>query len=280
MQFFKKRLIVKRILNKIFWFAVACSVVSCSKQWSDMQDKPEKLPKMKEKVFVEKLDSIHSVRPRYFYSKIKVKYSTPEHRHTFKTSVNIVLDSAATTIISKGPIRPYEAYLDQKEIIISNKLEKCFTRKDISSYSELWGIALSFDNIQELVFGLPLGFATENKYHVINTPYEYVLSTHKKRSQKKSEKKHKSDIIYTYKLNSSANNLSSAHIYSPADSFKIDIQYVEWQRVENMDFPKEMDITLTGPSTESQIKLVYTKLVIGELRKVFINIPDNYEKCN
>jgi len=271
---------MRRILNNILWFTFACSIVSCSKQWSDMQDKPDKLPRIKERVFVEKLDSIHSVKPKYYYSKIKIGYSNGDHKFNFKSSMNIVLDSAAFTIISKGPIRPYEAYLDQKGIIISDKLKKCYTNKDISSYSELWGIALSFDNIQELFFGLPLGFSADKKYHVINNPHEYILSSHKKREQKKSEKRHKSNIIYTYKLNSSGSNLSSVHVLSPADSVKIDIEYVEWQKAENMLFPKEMNVIFSGPSIDVKIKMVYNKLTIGEPRELFIIIPEKYEKCD
>lgn len=269
-----------RILNNLLLCALVCCIVSCSRQWSDIEDKPDKLHKIKEKVFVEKLDSIHSVRPKYYYSKIKIGYSDGDHKYNFKSSMNIVLDSSAYTIISKGPIRPYEAYLDQEGIIISNKLKKCFSKSSISSYSELWGIALSFDNIQELFFGLPLGFSADNKYHVINNPYEYILSTHKKRNQKKSEKRHKSDIIYTYKLNSSASNLSSVHMHSTADSIKIDIQYVEWQKAENILFPKEMNVIFSGPSIDVKIKMVYNRLTIGEPRELFIIIPENYEKCD
>ena len=87
--------------------------------------------------------------------------------------------------MSYAAIPVFTAYLDTSEITIVNKKEKCFTEKKISDYSELWGIELSFDNIQELLFGLPIGYVKGEKYHVISNPYEYVLSTHNKRELKK-----------------------------------------------------------------------------------------------
>ena len=255
-------------------------LASCSSQWSNVGEKPQKLPKLKEKVFLEKIDSLHSERPEYFYSKIKVTYSDEERKASFKSSVNIVQDSALSTILSYAAIPVFTAYIDTEKITIVNKKDKCYTGKAITEYSELWGIELSFENIQELFFGLPIGYKKGVKYHVLSNPYEYIISTHKKREQKKSEKRHKSNLIYTYELNSEANGLSSAHIYSPADSFKIDIKYVEWQEKEGVLYPKEMNISLLGPTTSAEIKMMFNKLRINIPRKLSLIIPENYEMCN
>ena len=259
---------------------LACLLFSCSKQWSETELKPQKLPKLKEKVFTAKMDSLHAIRPEYFYSKIKVSYTDEDRSVSFKTSVNVALDSAVSAILSYAAIPIFTAYLDSEEITIVNKKDKCITNKRISEYSELWGVELSFDNIQELVFGLPIGYIPGDKYHLIHDPHQYILSSHKKREQKKSEKRHRSNIIYTYKLNSSADQLVSAHINSPADSFKIDIQYREWQEKEQLNFPKEMLISLKGPKSSSQIKLVFNKLKINQPRRLFMIIPESYEACN
>jgi hypothetical protein len=272
---------MKNIWNNIIYSLILLLVLaSCSSQWSNVGEKPQKFPKLKEKGFLEKLDSLHSKRPEYFYSKIKVTYSDEERKVSFKSSVNIVQDSALSTILSYAAIPVFTAYIDTEKITIVNKKDKCYTGKAITEYSELWGIELSFENIQELFFGLPIGYKKGVKYHVLSNPYEYIISTHKKREQKKSEKRHKSNLIYTYELNSEANGLSSAHIYSPADSFKIDIKYVEWQEKEGVLYPKEMNIFLVGPTTSAEIKMVFNKLRINVPRKLSLIIPENYETCN
>ena len=272
---------MKPILNKTSLLVfLACLLFSCAKHWSEPQEKPQKLPRLKEKSFASKMDSLHDLRPAYFYSKINVSYSDEERSVSFKTSVNVALDSAVSAILSYASIPIFTAYLDKEEITIVNKKDKCFINKQISDYSELWGVELSFDNIQEMIFGLPIGYLPEGKYHVINDPYEYILSSHKKREQKKSEKHHRSNIIYTYKLNSDADRLASTHINSPADSFKIDIQYKEWQEKEQINFPKEMLISLQGPKSSSQIKMVFNKLKINQPRRLFMIIPESYEACN
>ena len=78
---------MKRILNNIiFGLATLLMLVSCSSQWAGIGEKPEKLPKLKDKVFIEKMDSLHSLRPDYFYSKIKVTYADNERKISFKSS--------------------------------------------------------------------------------------------------------------------------------------------------------------------------------------------------
>ena len=272
---------MKHILNKtILGLIFILAITSCSRQWMDTGEKPEKLPRLKERTFIQKMDSLHEMRPKYFYSKIKVTYTDEDRRVSFKSSVNIVQDSALSTILSYASIPVFTAYLDTEKITIVNKKEKCYTGKAISEYSELWGIELSFENIQELIFGLPIGYTRGGKYHLLSTPYEYIISTHKKREQKKSEKRHASNLIYTYKLNSQGSSLSSTQIYSPADSFKIDIKYAEWQEKEGRLYPKEMIVLLSGPQTSSEIKMVFNKLKINTPRKLSLIIPESYDPCN
>lgn len=256
------------------------AMTSCSRQWIETGEKPQKLPKLKEKMFIQKMDSLHNMRPNYFYSKIKVTYSDVDRKVSFKSSVNIVKDSALSTILSYAAIPVFTAYLDTQKITIVNKKDKCYTNKFISDYSDLWGIQLSFDNVQELLFGLPMGYIEGEKYHVLSSPYEYILSSHKKRGQKKSEKRNKSNLIYTYKLNTKGNCLSSTEIYSPADSLKIDIKYNGWQEKEGCLYPKEMMVSLTGPKTSAEIKLLFNKLKINAPRKLSLIIPESYDPCN
>ena len=53
---------------------------------------------------------------------------------------------------------------------------------------------------------------------------------HLTKNAEKSEKRNKSNLIYIYILNAKGNGLSSTQIYSPSDSFKIDIKYNDWQK--------------------------------------------------
>ena len=270
---------MKPILNKAsFLLLLVLMLFSCSRQWAEL--KPQKLPKIKDKVLTAKIDSLHSLRPKYFYSKIKASYTDKDRSVSFKTSVNVSLDSAVSVILSYAAIPIFTAQLDTGEINIVNKRDKCVTNKRISDYSELWGVELSYNNIQELVFGLPVGYLPGEKYHVINDPNQYILSSHKKREQKKREKRNRSNIIYTYKLNDRADLLHSSFITSPSDSFKIEIQYKEWQQKNNLNYPKEMLINILGPNTNAQIKMIFNRLKINEPRRLFMIIPEHYEACN
>ena len=131
---------MKHFLNRVILGLILLMVfTSCSRQWVEIGEKPQKLPKLKEKMFIQKMDSLHAMRPNYFYTKIKVTYTDEDRNVSFKSSVNIVEDSALSTILSYAAIPIFTAYLDTQKITIVNKKDKCHTNKFISDYSELWG---------------------------------------------------------------------------------------------------------------------------------------------
>ena len=79
------------------------------------------------------MDSLHEMRPKYFYSKIKVTYSDEDRKTSFKSSVNIVQDSALSTILSYAAIPVFTAYIDTQMITIVNKKDKCYSSNAVFS---------------------------------------------------------------------------------------------------------------------------------------------------
>ena len=169
------------MLNKLTGCIVLVFLtVGCAKQWSDSEVKPEKLPKLKQKEFIAILDSISRSAPTYMYTKLKVSYKGADNKGSFKTTLKSVKDSAVSAVVSFARIPVFSALIDTSTLTILNKKDKCFSVQALSEFSKTIGVDLALYNIEEVVFGHAIGYSKDNKYHMLNDSYHYILSTHRK----------------------------------------------------------------------------------------------------
>ncbi len=264
------------MLNKL----IGCIVlvfftVSCAKQWSDSEVKPEKLPKLKHKEFITLLDSISTSAPHYMYTKLKVSYKGADNKGSFKTTLKAVKDSAVSAVVSFARIPVFSALIDSSSLTIINKKDKCFSVQALSEFSKTIGIDLARHNIEELIFGHAIGYSKNQKYHMLNDPYHYTLSTHRKGGGRK-----KKEIVFRYNLAPNKDHLVSSHISAPMDSTEIDINYLEWQQADKYLLPKQIIMDIQTRGNVGQITLEYTRLDAVTPEALFLTIPEKYEKCD
>ena len=262
--------------NKALKLLVLLFVLSsCARQWSDSSQKPIKLPKLKQKEFVSKLDSISKNAPHYLYTKLKVNYKDQERKVSFKTTLKAVNDSAVSALVSFARIPVFSALIDASKLMIVNKKEKCFSEESLNSLSKKLGVSFQRDNIEEIIYGHAIGFSKSQKYHMFNDPFHYVLSTHRKGYGRK-----KKEIVYTYQLHPTQNHLEQTKIHVPMDSTEIEVNYLEWQYSESFLLPKKIQLKIQTPIVSATIELQYTKLDVVTPDALFLIIPEKYEKCD
>jgi hypothetical protein len=240
----------------------------------------EKLQKRKEKELVSILDSLALVKPKTFYSKLSVDFKDTTTNISFKTSLKIVTDSAVNAIITYAKIPIVTAMITTDSIIVVNKRDKCFERETLSYIKDKFGIDFTYQNIEELFLGRPLDYNVDQKYFIVHDPYNYSISSHKKRERKRLDRKPKEDIIINYILSKDAKNLSKTTIMSPSDSTEIVVEYNSRKLVKNINVPDEVVIKITTPRNVMYIKLEYEKVEVDESQELLIIIPEKYEKCN
>tara|TARA_B100000575_G_scaffold287041_1_gene284720 strand:- start:75 stop:869 length:795 start_codon:yes stop_codon:yes gene_type:complete len=264
------------MLSRFIFFAVFVFIAAgCAKQWSNNEIKPEKLPKLKPKEFIAKLDSISLSAPHYMYTKLKVNYKGADNKGSFKTTLKSVQDSAVSAVVSFARIPVFSVLIDSSRLTIVNKKDKCFSEQSISEFSKKVGVDFALQNFEELIFGHAIGFSHDKKYHVLNDPYHYVLSTHRKGGGRK-----KKEIVYRYSLAPSQNHLSSIFISAPVDSTEIEIKYLEWQESATYLLPKVIEMNIQTRNNFGQINLEYTRVDAITSDSLFLTIPEKYEKCN
>ncbi len=260
-----------------FLFVIAIVLTACSSARNALDD--EELPKQKDTELLAALDSLSNVSFDYFYSKVSTKYKDSAQNVSFKTSVRMVNDSAVNALITYARIPIINALVTPDSVKISNKRDKCFIGEDLNYFKQRFGVDFDYENVEELLFGKPVGFNPEEKYFRVNDPSAYTICSHKKRDIKRNERKDKREIITYYHLNKDLSNLASTQIISPEDSTMIQIDYVERELINGYMLPKLVDVTIYTPKQVIEVNFDYRKTRVNEPTQIHFVIPESYEKC-
>lgn len=245
----------------------------------------DKLPKLKDKELIDRIDSLSGIEPKTFYSKLTVTYkdlSKPaeENEISLKTSIKIVSDSAVSAIITYAKIPVVTALVTQDTLSVVNKRDRCYTVASLDYLKELFGVDFSYENIEEIIYGKPLDYQLTQKYFVDNDPFHYSVSTHKKRDRKKPDRKQKDDLMIQYHLTNDAKALKQTRIWSLEDATEVSVVYLERQVVDSFDLPSKVEINIRTPKKALLLTLNYERVEVNEPQELIIVIPDSYEKCD
>ena len=278
-----KKLHKRSMQNLFFKLTVGLSFIwtlfACSPKVGNELMNGAKLPKIKDKELVDRLDSLSKIEPRTFYSKLDINYKDSTTDISFKTSLKIVADSAVSAIITYARIPIVTAMVTKDTITVVNKREKCYTVQSLDYLKTTFGVDFTYENMEELFLGKPLDYNIEQKYFVDHDPYHYSISTHKKRDKKRMDRRPKEDIVLNYILSNDGKSLQQTTIKSPSDSTEITVIYEQRQEVNGMNVPKVVHMHIKAKEKGIYIKMDYEKVEINEPQELIIVIPEKYEKC-
>ncbi len=264
------------LFSLLIFLTAACKSEEVMTQ---MNDTP-KLPKIKDKELLDRVDSLSKLEPRTFYSKLNVTYQEGEKEVSLKTSLKIVADSAVNAIITYAKIPVVTAMVTKDTVSVVNKRDRCYSVTSLDYLKEMFGIDFSYENLEEILLGKPLDYRKEQKYFVDNDPFNYRISTHKKRDRKKLERKQRDDLMIQYQLSTDAKHLKHTRILSIEDSTEVLVTYLERQVIGGYDIPQQVKIDIKTPKKSMVILLFYDKVEVNEPQELIIIIPESYEKCD
>lgn len=274
----KKRNIMNRNINLFFLFLLVI-LSACSKKI--IGENFEKVDRIKTSELMDALDSISLCKPNTFYSKISTRYSDTSQNVSFKTSIRLVKDSAINALITFASFPIYNSIITPDSLKITNKRSKCFTKTTLNYIKENFGVPFDYKNVEELILGMPLAYDTNQKYFQIHDNYNYIISSHRKREIKKSDKKERlqDDVIFKYYLSNDLKSMKKMEIESKSDSAKIEINFVNRTIEQNYSIPREVFVKISTPRNNINISMNYEKIEINVPQKLYLIIPEGYEEC-
>ena len=285
--------------TKLF-FLLGLVLASCKTVEGEF--KPEKVKNKKTEELVSALDSLSHLRPDHFFSRISTTFADTNRTVSFRTSLRMTKDSAACALITKASIPVAQAMIRPDSVLISNKINDCYIRKDLSYFKESFGVDFTYDDIEELILGLPIGFDTNQRYFQINDSYQYILSSKKKREVRRELKDDNNDrdrnrerdrdrdrnrdrneeenpVIVQYFINGDLNALNKIYIDSPEDTTSITIQYLSRDSINGYLIPHDVQIDIKTPRNNIYVELKYKQTEIDVPEKIEFIIPEDYEEC-
>ncbi|MDR0801590.1 DUF4292 domain-containing protein [Fluviicola sp.] len=284
-------------IRNIKWSGIALLLlVSCARR--PLAEKPVKVEKRKTTELIQVMDSLSSLRPNSFYTKIKCHFSDTNRRISFKASIRSIKDSIINPIITYAGIPIVNSLIRHDSLFISNRKDKCAIRTNMSYIKESFGVDFDYRNIEELLLGLPIAYDTTQKYFQINDPYNYIISSHRKRIIKKENKsKHDKDkdnnnpkkdkndneegdnIMIRYFIHPSLKSISRVIIDSPEDTTHISVNYLSRDTVNTYLLPKEVVIDIVTARNHIVLTMDYDKTEINIPQEIYFVIPENYDIC-
>lgn len=274
---------MSRYIKYYFLGIITILLISCSKKIVILN--PDRLERRKTAELIETLDSLSLRKPNFFYTKIATKFKDTNQSVSFKTSIRMVKDSAVSALITFAAIPIFNSMLTPDSLTILNKRAKCYTKAKLSYLKENFGYAFDYKNVEELILGLPLGYDTNQKYFQIHDPFNYIISSHRKREIRRNDKgkpDRKSDddeIIIKYFLTNDAKGLKRMDIESPGDSTRVQVEYISRSTTDNYDIPKEVSIRVFTPRNVIRVNMDYDKVEINQPQPLVLVIPEGYETC-
>lgn len=289
-------------IQNIKWLGLALLLVlgSCARR--PVAEKPIKLEKRKTSELIHVMDSLSVIRPNSFYTKIKCHFSDTNRRISFKTSIRSIKDSIINPIITYAGIPIVNSIIRRDSLFISNRKDKCAIRTNMDYIKESFGVDFDYRNIEELLLGLPVAYDTTQKYFQINDPYNYIISSHRKRVIRKENKnKHDKDglnlhprrngnentdeegednVMIRYFIHPSLKSISRLVIDSPDDTTHISVDYIDRDTVDTYLLPKEVIIDIVTARNHIVLTMDYDKTEINTPQEIYFVIPEEYGDCS
>lgn len=233
-----------------------------------------KLPKVKDKVLLEALDSLSQQSFDSFYSKLSTQYKDSSQERSFKTSLRMVQDSAIGATIKFAGIPFVNAVISKDSVKMTDRQSKCYTLQSIDLLKESFGVSFTHRNMEELLMGFPIAYNEEVDYDRVKDPYAYILSSELKKDGDSGDAL---DIYYEF--NKDVNQLKSTTLFSESDSTEIKVDYLTRVLIDGYAVPETVEIVIRTPKQELNIKLEYRKSRVNKPETIHFVIPDSYEPC-
>ncbi|MFA5574660.1 MAG: DUF4292 domain-containing protein [Brumimicrobium sp.] len=261
------RSIIKPALSAL----VLVILFSCGVKKESIQEGTEKLPKVKEDVLINRLDSLSQQRPEHFYARLNTKYISKDDNLSFIATSRIRKDSALQVTISFANIPMINAMITPDSLTLVDRRNKCYIKQGINFFKYNFNVDFSHKNLEELFLGLPISWNSDLEYKQLKDPYNYIVSLF--------EDENNTDFNINYFLSDDTKFLKKIMINSPKDTVSVIVDYSERIIIDGFNVPQQVNVAIKTPKNDIFVDLKHTRTRINEPNVLYLAIPDKYEEC-
>ncbi len=198
-------------------------------------------------------------------AKVKIDYSDGDKSNGVSVTLRIEKDKV---IWLSAPLGAARAMITPEKVSYYNKLENEYFEGDYSLLSELLGIELDFNKVQNLLLGEMIFDLTDEPYLVSNNEISYVLQPQNQ----------KSIFEIFYLLNPGHFKLDSQQLSQSVEKRFLQVDYKTYQSVNKEIVPELINIVAVEDNAEVKIDLEFKSVSLNEDIKFPFEIPSGYKE--
>lgn len=201
-----------------------------------------------------------------FRSRVKTTYDNGKRKQ--QIIINLRIEKAKSIWMSANMIVPIAKLLVTPErVSFYEKFQKTFFEGDVSFINQQFDTRFEFNDLQNLLMGIPLTNITRGRWETISHPKYYILTP----------KSNKIRFRPTFFFDPSNFLLLEQRFMVPGTQQSLTIKYLNHQKLEGEFVPGEVQISLFDGSELTRIKLEYTRPDFPDRLSIPFNIPAGYE---
>ncbi|MGJ8591395.1 MAG: DUF4292 domain-containing protein [Aquaticitalea sp.] len=197
----------------------------------------------------------------------KVKIDFTDGDKSNGVSVNLRIEKDKVIWLS-APLGVARAMITPEKVSYYNKWENEYFDGDFSLLSELLGIELDFNKVQNILLGETLFDLSNGTYVVSNNEVSYVL--------RPENQKPVFEIFYLF--NPSYFKLNSQQLSQSEEKRFLQVDYKKYQLVTKEIVPEIVNIVAVEDNSEVKIDLEFKSVSLNEELRFPFEIPEGYKE--
>ena len=204
-----------------------------------------------------------------FRSRVKTTYN--DGKRSQQVIANIRMEKDKAIWISANMLVPIAKILITPEkVTFYEKFQKTFFDGDVTFINNQFNTNFDFEDIQNLLIGLPLEDLNRGKWEIISHPKYYILSP----------RSSKMEFRPTFFFDPSDLSLREQRFLVPGTIQSLTIKYINYQQLEGEFLPREIEISLFDGLDLKRITLEYTRVDFPDQLSLPFKIPEGYKQID
>jgi hypothetical protein len=183
-------------------------------------------------------------------------------------TVNFRMEKDKQILLMSTPISLVKALITPEKVSFYNKLDNTYFEGDFKYLSNLLGIDLDFQKVQNLLLGEALFNLKDNAYNVSVDDKSYIL-----------QPKNQQDLFELFFLiNPSHFKISSQQISQPQEQRHLQIDYLTYQEVDKQILPQEIKVIAVEATEEMILEMEFKGVSLNEDLRFPFKIPSGFKE--
>lgn len=197
--------------------------------------------------------------------KMKIDYSDKYGSQGFSVSLRMEKDKAIWISATLGVVK---AYITPNRVTFYNRLENEYFDGDFTYLSNLLGVELDFDKVQNLLLGNALLDLREEKYDASVAEGSYQLKPRNSQALFKT----------LFRIEPGNFKMDLQQLSQPIEKRVLEIQYKNYQKVAQRIIPNDIGIVATQSSEKSNIEITYKNIEFDKPLNFPYKIPKGFKE--